>query len=129
MTMMMRLGDYTFSLATAAYNSLAQSKAYRWAAQERHGREAALQYLGPGEETVSLPGVVYPHFMGGVKQVDAMRAEADKGEPLLLVDGLGNVRGFWVVMSITETHKVLFQDGVPRRIEFALNLRYYGKEV
>lgn len=126
---MMILGEYTFSLATAAYQSFERSKAYRWAAQKRVGREAAMQFLGPGEETVSLPGTVYPHAFGSARQIASMRAQADKGEPLLLVDGLGNVLGFWVVLSVKETHSALFKDGVARRVDFDLKLRYYGEIV
>ena len=124
---MMRLGSYAFSLDSAAYARLERSTAYRWAAQERHGREAALQFLGPGEDTLSLPGTVYPHFRGGLGQVDDMRALAALGEPQLLVDGLGHIHGRWVVQSVAETREVLFADGMPRRIEFTLGLRYYGE--
>ncbi|WP_461210383.1 phage tail protein [Desulfocurvus sp. DL9XJH121] len=124
---MMRLGKYAFSLDGAAYSRLERSTAYRWAVQERHGREAALQFLGPGEDTLSLPGVVYPHFRGGLGQVDDMRAMAAAGEPLLLVDGLGKIHGQWVVTSVAETREVFFADGTPRRIEFTLGLRYYGE--
>ena len=124
---MMRLGAYAFSLDTAAYAQLEHAAAFRWAALDRHGREAALQYLGPGEETISLSGVVYPHCRGGVAQVAAMRDEAARGEPLLLVDGLGKVHGLWAVQKVTETRRVLFADGTPRRIEFTLAMRYYGE--
>lgn len=124
---MMKLGRYSFSVDTAAYGRFERSAAYRWAAQERHGREAALQYLGPGDETVSLSGVIHPHFRGGLGQVADMRREAGRGTPLLLVDGRGNVLGRWVILSVAETHGVLFNDGVPRTVEFTLNLRYFGR--
>jgi hypothetical protein len=126
-SILMKLGRYSFSVDTAAFEQLSRSTAYRWAAQERHGREAALQYLGPGADTISLSGVVYPHFKGGVAQVEDMRAEAARGEPLLLVDGLGRIHGRWVVQSVEESRREVFSDGAPRRMEFSLKLKYYGE--
>ena len=124
---MMRLGSFVFTLDGAAYARLERATAFRWAAQERHGREAALQFLGPGEDTLTLPGTILPHFRGGVGQVEALRALAAGGEPLLLVDGLGRIHGLWAVTSVGETREVLFADGTPRRIEFTLGLRYFGE--
>ncbi|GAB6178395.1 phage tail protein [Desulfobaculum senezii] len=124
---MMKLGRYAFGLNSAAYDQVQRSTAYRWAAQERHGREAALQFLGPGEESISLSGVVYPHFRGGLSQVEDMRREAGQGKPLLLVDGLGRIHGRWVVLNVDETRGTAFADGVPRKIEFTLKLKYYGE--
>ena len=87
---MLALGEYRFSISAAAYQELTRAAEYRWAAQERLGRRPARQYLGPGEETISLRGVIHPHYRGGPGQLDRMRAEAAKGEPLLLTGGDGN---------------------------------------
>ena len=125
---MMSLGEYRFGLSTAAYQDLTHSTTYRWQAQERLGRMPARQYLGPGEETVSLSGVIHPHYRGGLGQVDRMRAEAGRGEPLDLSTGDGTIMGQWVVTRIEETRRVLDADGAPRRIEFRLDLARYGED-
>jgi phage protein U len=57
-----------------------------------------------------------------------MRTEAGKGEPLELVDGLGNVHGLWVITEVEETRKVLSAEGVPRRIDFRLQIKRYGED-
>ncbi|GEM_PF-415205 len=125
---MMALGDYRFSLDTAAFEALQRQTQYRWVGQERLGRESAFQYLGPGEDTIDFSGVIYPHFRGGLGQVDAMRAEAAKGVALLLVDGRGGVWGNYVIKSISETRSMHFDDGTPRRVEFSLSLTKYGDD-
>ena len=125
---MMALGEYRFSVSTAAYRELTRSNEYRWAAQERLGRLPARQYLGPGPETVSLSGVIYPHYRGGLGQLDRMRAEAGRGEPLDLSTGDGTIMGKWVVTRIEETRQVLDADSAPRRIEFRLQLARYGED-
>ena len=81
---LMALGDYRFSLETAAYQELTRSTEYRWQSQDRLRHRPAQQYLGPGREEITLNGMIYPSFRGGLGQLDRMRQEAEKGTPLLL---------------------------------------------
>ena len=127
-TELMTLGDYRFSIGTAAYDELARTTEYRWARQDRLGRPPARQYLGPGDDTIDLRGTVLTTHRGGTGQVDAMRAEAGRGEPLRLVSGTGTVFGLWVILRIRETGRVFLEGGVPRRIDFELQLGYYGED-
>lgn len=123
---MLALGDFRFSLSTAAYQTLERTSAWRWESVARVGVRPAQQYVGPGEDTVSIDGTVYPSFRGGLGQLDAMRAEADKGEALLLVDGTGKVWGEYCITEVRETQTVFFSNGMPRKIDFSLSLTMYG---
>ena len=122
------LGTYRFSLATVAYQSLRRTTEHRWERQDRLGRRPALQYVGPGAETIDLEGVIYPHFKGGLGQIETMRVEAGKGEPLLMVDGLGFIHGDWCILRIVEGQRDFFSDGAPRAQTFELALEAYGED-
>lgn len=126
---MLALGDYRFSIDTAAYDQLRRASAYRWSSQERVRKAPALQYGGEGDETIELQGTIYPTYRGGLDQLDLMRAEAGKGVPLLLVDGLGRVHGHYAIEHVDETRSVLFANGMPRRMEFSLGLKRYNDPV
>ena len=125
---MMALGGYRFSLTSAAYQELRRSNAYRWQTQERLQRLPAQQFVGLGSETLDLKGIIYPHYQGGTKQLDVMRAQAGRGVPLLLVDGLGFIWGQWVILQVDETQTVMLTNGQPRKLEFQLRLARYGGE-
>lgn len=125
--MLLALGDYRFSISTAAFATLERVSRYTWAAQERVGTLTARQFTG-WDETISLDGVVYPHYRGGVGQIDAMRHMAGTGQPLLMVSGLGHVMGEWVIEEITETQSYLLSDGQPRKQEFRLSIARYGED-
>jgi hypothetical protein len=125
---MMALGPFRFALATAAWQSFRRSTSWRWASIDRHGRQPARQYLGPGSETVTLSGTIYPHFRGGLAQVSAMRAIAGLGEPLLLVDGTGGIHGSWCIETVEEERTIPLANGAPRRIDFTLTLASYGED-
>ena len=125
---MMSLGHYVFALETAAYQQLRHTQAWRWAAQMRVGLRPAQQYVGPGAEQITLNGVIYPHFKGGLSQVNTMRKEAAKGQPLVLVAGTGDVWGQWVISQIEETWTHLHRQGLPQKITFRLQLKHYGED-
>lgn len=127
---MMKLGAFAFSISTAAYQDLKRTSEWRWAAQARIGNTDMLQYVGRGNDTITLTGTVHPIFMNaGIGQIDALRAEADKKTPLLLVSGQGDVMGLWVIERVSETQNAFYKEGVPKRQQFDISLRYYGDNI
>jgi len=122
---LLTLGSYRFAIDTGAPEEIARTSGYSWPGQDRIGRAPALQFTGKEAETITLRGVIYPHFAGGLRQVDAMRAEADKGRPMYLTTGYGEAMGRWVIERINERRRVFFENGLPRAIEFDLTLKRY----
>lgn len=122
---MMQLGSFQFSVATAAYQELSRSVEYRWSGLDRIGDRQALQFTGYGSETIELRGVIYPFYRGGLGQLDAMREQAEAGSPLSMVSGRGAIMGLWVVVAIREGQRVFERAGVPKRQEFDMSLRRY----
>jgi phage protein U len=125
---MLALGDYRFSTSTAAWERLSRSDTFRWATSERLQRRPAKQFIGPGSTKIEIAGRIYPHYRGGLGQVAAMREQAAKGEPLMLVDGIGNVWGQFVILSVSEDNARPTGFGAPRRVEFRLDLESYGED-
>jgi phage protein U len=125
---MMMLGEYRFSLSTAAYQQLQRTAEFRWPAQDRIGRLPARQFIGAGNDGIELEGSIYPEFKGGLNQALKLRETAAKGKPLRLVDGQGKNWGLWCIERVEETRQTLFADGTPRKIEFRLSLGAYGDD-
>jgi phage protein U len=125
---MLALGPFRFEMGQATYQSLAMSQSWRWPEQARIGREPALQFTGREPAEIRLQGVLFPGFDAGLKQVEEMRALADLGKPLQLVDGLGRVWGSWVIVEVGDTRSVLMDDGQPRRVGFEMKLQAYGED-
>ena len=122
MNIMMQLGSFQFSIMTAVYQELTRKNEYKWPSQHRFGRRPSRQFVGVGDETMQLPGIIYPEYRGGFQQVEAMRNMAARGQPLLLVDGLGKLWGRWVIESIDEKQSLFAAFGAPRKQEFTLSL-------
>ncbi|UAA38226.1 phage tail protein [Paraneptunicella aestuarii] len=120
--MMMLLGQYHFSVDTAAYQSKSRTTSYRWGKQERLAVDPGLQFVGPGDDSISIEGVVYPHYKGGLAQLERMREEAGKGRSLLLIEGTGTILGRWVIESISENQTEFTKFGTPKRVNFTMSL-------
>lgn len=125
---MMALGSFRFGMANEAYQQFSRSAGYRWNKVSRIGREPALQFAGPDTQELTIEGVIYPHYRGGLRQVEGMRAQADLGLPLMMVDGLGWVWKHWVILRVEERKSVFMSDGAPRKIEFSMSLQSYGPD-
>lgn len=120
---------YTFGMSTVAYNSMRRATNWRWSSQSRTGRSPAMQFIGKGEDSITLEGVIYPQFKGGLNQLPKMREEADKGRPFLLADSLGRVDyGYWCILQVEEVQTNFLQGGIPRKITFLLTLSAYGED-
>ncbi|MFT4015293.1 MAG: phage tail protein [Paracoccus sp. (in: a-proteobacteria)] len=125
---MMMLGPYPFMLHTAAPQTVARRSACRWEPQDRIGRKPARQFLGAGSDEITLTGEILPHFAGGYGQLDAMRLLAGRGKPLLLVSGLGDVLGEWVITRVEEEGSEFFADGAPGAVAFTMSIAEYGAD-
>lgn len=121
--MMMALGMFIFSLETLAYQELQRQTDWRHASTSRIGTNPARQFLGRGEDTITLPGVLLPALAGTQLSLDTLRYMADTGKAWPLVEGTGKIYGVWVIESLSETRTIFFRDGAARRIEFNLVLK------
>lgn len=121
--MMMTLGMFVFGLPTLAYQELQRTTEWRHCSTSRIGTNPASQFLGRGEDTITLPGTLLPGLVGSPLSLDVLRKMADTGKAWPLIGGTGRIYGTWVITSISETQQVFFEDGTPRRYEFTISLK------
>ncbi|EMH2073945.1 phage tail protein [Citrobacter sp. Cf084] len=120
--MMLALGMFVFMRQTLPYQTLQRDAEYRWPSNPRIGKRDAFQYLGPGEETVTIAGVLYPELTGGKLTLTTVRLMAEEGRAWPLLDGNGMIYGMYVINNVSETGAMFFSDGAPRKIDFTLKL-------
>lgn len=128
LTLVGRTGEFMFSIDTAAFDELSRRAEFRWAEHERLGTTIGYQPIGEGRDEIQLRGVVYPHWKGGLYQIETLRKMMKEGGEWLMVDGQGRVHGFWVIRSVEEIGSRLMANGAPLRQEFTSILAYAGSE-
>ena len=121
--MMMALGMFVFSMHTAAYQELQRQTDWRHASNNRIGAAPARQFVGRGDDAITLPGIIFPELAGTALSLDAIRLMANTGKAWPMVEGTGRIYGLWVIESLSETKTLFFRDGTPRRIELTLSLK------
>ncbi|WP_047227270.1 MAG: phage tail protein [Pseudomonas rhizophila] len=120
---------YYFNLDTAAFEELRRQTSFRWAGQERLTRSIAQQAVGQGEDKISLKGVIFPGFKGGLKQLDTLRTIGRRLRPVNLTTGYGEVLGTWCLLNIEEEQSNLLAGGIPRKQSFSLEFVSYGDDL
>ncbi|MBB1200574.1 phage tail protein [Enterobacteriaceae bacterium 89] len=120
--MMLALGLFVFERRTLPYQSLKRDASYSWVPNKRMGKRSAYQFLGPGEEKITLDGALFTEITGGRVTLALIRFMAEQGCAWPLLDGNGTIYGMYVVSSVVETDSEFFPDGTPRKISFTLTL-------
>lgn len=119
---MLCLGLFVFSLDTLSYQELQRRSSWKHASQALVGARNAKQYLGPGDDIITLNGTVVPEFVGTPASLSVLRLMADQGAAWVLVEGTGTIYGAFVITELQETRTLFYADGEPRKIEFTLTL-------
>lgn len=120
--MMMSLDQFVFGLDTLAYQELQRQTQWKHRNVSRVGARDARQFVGPGEDTITLNGMLAPELTGSLDSLDELRTMADTGDSYVLVDGTGLVFGAFVIESMSESQTFHDDEGVPRRVEFTINM-------
>lgn len=119
---LMSLGLFVFELPTLAYDELQRTTDWRFARNPRVGARDAVQFIGPGEESISISGTAIAELQDGRASLDQLKEMAASGDEWAMVDGTGQVFGAFIIERIKEGHKVLTDQGVPLKIDFGIEL-------
>ena len=124
------LGPFRFSTKSLSPQSMEESSSYEWAEIARLGTSPSLQFTGVQSKTLTLPGVLYPHYRnhaGGLLQLRLMEEAASIGAILPLLTGSGGFyHGFWVIAGVRQTKTYLTAEGAALKVDFVLELKKYG---
>lgn len=121
--MLAALGMFVFDISSLAFEELARRRAWRHARTDRFSALAASQFVGPGDDQITLSGALVPELGGRYSSIEQIAAMADTGEAYPLADGTGRVFGTFTIEGLDETHKYLVEGGVARKVEFSITLQ------
>lgn len=120
--MLAALGMFAFEMDTLLFDELARSRAWRFERTDRLGARAASQFVGVGDDKITLSGTLVPEIAGKYSSIDTLAAMADAGEAYSLVNGAGTVIGNYTIDSLAERHGNIIDNGLPRVVGFTIEL-------
>lgn len=118
----MALGMFVFTLSTASYQELRRTTNWRHASNSRVGSSPAYQFVGKGEDKITLNGVIYHEITGNRTMLDVLRQMADTGKAYTLIEGTGKIYGLAIITDIEDGKSYFFKDGAERKTEFSIKL-------
>lgn len=126
---MLRLGGFSFSIDNLAYDTLKTEATWNWSEQGRIGKRDLLQYTGKGAPTKTLEGQAHALFGRSVQAISELYQLGDGAQPLQLVSSNGDVMGYWVVKSVSDSTDSVLPGGFARRKTFSMAIQYYGDDL
>lgn len=127
--MMMIYGMFVFQLSTLPHQQIQQSRNWRHVKNERINRSASWQYIGAGDDTITLSGLLYPEITGGEVSLTALTSQAYVGRPWPLIDGVGQIYGMYVITGLNITRSELDRYGRARKIEFTVTFERVDEDL
>ena len=127
--MMMIYGMFVFQLSTLPHQQIQQSRNWRHVKNERINRSASWQYIGAGDDTITLSGLLYPEITGGEVSLTALTSQAYVGRPWPLIDGVGQIYGMYVITGLNTTRSELDRYGRARKIEFTVTFERVNEDL
>ncbi len=127
--MMMVYGLFVFELRTAPFQRVTHSKTWRHVKNERIARSAAWQYIGAGDDQITLDGVLYPEITGGNLSLTALTSAGYTGQPWPLISGAGQIYGMYVLTGLDVTRQEFSRYGEARKMEFSLSLQRVDEDL
>lgn len=124
---MLMIGNFAFTTETATYETLSRTTSWRWAKTDLIGNTPSYQFVGEGDQTISISGAIYPYQFGKQASIDTLKLMAKAGEAYLIVNKRGSSLGYWIIQSVSENESRHFADGTPRKNAFSLSLAYAGE--
>ncbi|WP_438442332.1 phage tail protein [Kluyvera georgiana] len=121
--MMMVYGMFVFELKTVPHQQLQHTKTWRHVKNERINRSAKWQYIGAGDDQITLSGVLYPEVTGGKVSLAVLDTQAYAGRPWPLISGTGRIYGMYAITQFQTTDTEFDQYGEPKKIEFTISFQ------
>lgn len=121
--MLMTLGQFVFQPDDLTFSEIQRKRSWNYADNAVAAGRKKRQYIGPGDDQVHLPCLIYEdHGFGKRQSIDALSDMADQGIGYVLCDGSGYIYGVYTIDSIDETRQSLMFNGVPRKIDCSISL-------
>lgn len=122
--MQLCIGQFVFTPDDLSFTELQRQRAWNYADNSVASGRARKQFIGAGEDSITLNGIVYQeHGFGTREAIEDLADLASTGQGYVVMDGSGYLYGVYVIDSISESKSILVFQGVPRKIDFSVTLK------
>lgn len=120
--MLFALGLFVFDSQTMLPDRIERDRAFRHARDDRFLAPAASQFVGVGDDKVTLTGTLVPELAGSASAIETLAEMASEGEAWPLMDGTGSILGTYTIDRLANGGSNLIDTGQARKIDFTIEL-------
>ena len=121
--MLLSLGQFVFSVDTMTFSEIQRSRSWSYGSNSIGQGRDQYQFTGVGEESVTIPFLIYQsHGFGNRQSIDDLSEMADSGSGYVLIDGSGYIYGVFAITGIDETRSHITNIGIARKIDGTMKL-------
>jgi phage protein U len=120
--MLFALGLFVFDSQTMLPDRIERDRAFRHARDDRFLAPAASQFVGVGDDKVTLTGTLVPELAGSASAIETLAEMASEGEAWPLMDGTGSILGTYTIDRVANGGSNLIDTGQARKIDFTIEL-------
>lgn len=80
------------------------------------------EFMGEGDEQITLSGQLLPSKIGGLSELDALDNFRTGGASLPVIRGDGVSLGWYIIENVSEDHTELMRDGVGFKVSYSISL-------
>ena len=125
--MLYALGSTVFKVAPLNVSESDRSMGADFAEKPIMGRRPGFEFMGESAQEITYRGTLFPEALGGEKEWRELEQVKNTGAAQHLIRGDGHVMGWFLIFGLRETGRHLNAQGVPRMIEFEIQLRQGDK--
>jgi phage protein U len=81
------------------------------------------EFMGEGDDKLSLRGQLSPAKIGGLAELEALREHMKQGAALPVMRGDGTRLGTFMITGLRENHSHLLRDGVGAVVKVSISLK------
>lgn len=120
--MLFALGLFVFDSQTMLPDRIERDRAFRHARDDRFLAPASSQFVGVGDDKVTLTGTLVPELAGNASAIETLAEMASEGEAWPLMDGTGSILGTYTIDRLANGGSNLIDTGQARKIDFTIEL-------
>lgn len=125
------IGPNIFSVLPVNLQKITRDTKSNWAPVHRFANEVARQFVGHGEHSIKIEGLVFNSHFGGFEQYEGVRATQIAAQPVPLVGMsagfVGIVYGLVVILHVSDVQEYLDADtGIGKKLGFDVELAPFG---
>jgi uncharacterized protein len=120
--MLYMIGPITVDVFPFNADAVSEEGTTDYAKKDLLGRLPGREFVGEGDETLSIKGQILPSKLGGMSSLEALQGLRRRGERVFVMRGDGAVLGWYAVEHVTKNHEMLGPNGVGQVVKHEIKL-------